>query len=252
MDKHNILGINVSFYQYQEMVKKIIDSSLKNVGLQVAPIASHSIVGVQFDKNLKNIFNKFDLVLPDGQSLVWAVNFLYKTSVQDRIYGPDLLLKLCARCEKERIRVILFGNHIDLVNQKIKEKYPKIIATALPDLKYKKINKTDVDYLLKALNKYNKSIMFVGIGSPAQHYLLGELREVKMPIIAVGAAFDFIASVQKQAPKWIQKSGFEWLFRLIQEPKRLWKRYLLYAPMFILLVSLQKLRLLIKKNAKNI
>lgn len=243
MDKHNILGIKISSYKLDEIIKKIINSSLKNISLSVAPIASHSVIESQFDNNLKNILNKFDLVLPDGQSLIWAERFLYKTSVHKRVYGPDLLLKLCARCEKEKIKVIFYGNHTDLVSQKLKEKYPKLVITALPDLNYKKISNTDVDFLLKTLSKYKKSIIFIGIGSPAQHFLLAKLKKIKTPVIAVGAAFDFLGGTKKQAPIWMRKLGLEWLFRLIQEPKRLWKRYLLIAPAFVLLVLIHKFSL---------
>ncbi|MFA5770298.1 MAG: WecB/TagA/CpsF family glycosyltransferase [Patescibacteria group bacterium] len=243
-----ILGINISFYQYQEAIKKIINTSLNNTDLRVSPIASHSIIEAQNNSKLKDILNNFDLVLPDGQSLVWAANFLYENAKRERIYGPDLLLRLCERCEKEKIRVILYGNHTGLVSHKIRKKYPKLNTVALPDLKYKKINNTDVKYLLSALNKYKKSIAFIGIGSPAQHILLAELKQIKMPIVAVGAAFNFIAGVQKQAPVWMQKYGFEWLFRLINEPQRLWKRYLIYAPRFVILVIFQKINFLFNND----
>lgn len=248
MYQHHILGINIFFCPYQEAIKEIIDSSRTNVKLRVAPIASHSLAEAQIDSRLKNVLNDLDLVLPDGQSLIWAAGFLYRAPVQERIYGPKLLLKLCSRCEKEKIRVILYGNHTNLLGQKLRAIYPKLTITALPDLNYRKIDKADVIFLLKTLNKYKKSIMFLGIGSPAQQYLLAKLQKVKTPIVAIGAAFDFVSGAKKQAPAWMQKNGLEWFFRLITEPLRLWKRYLILAPLFILLVMWQKIGLLMKND----
>jgi len=183
--------------------------------------------------------------------LVWAANFLYGNSDRSRIYGPELFLRLCKRCETEKIKIILYGNHTDLVCQKIKNKYPKIDIVVLPDLQYRKVSEVDVKYLLKQINKEKKSIIFIGIGSPAQHYLLAKLDKVKMPIVAVGAAFSFVSGIQKQAPYWMQKSGIAWLFRFACEPKRLWKRYLIYAPLFIILVFLQKIGFVSAEYAKN-
>lgn len=239
-----ILGINIDFFKYEEVINVIINASLKNKNLLVAPIASHSIIEAQNNSKLKNILNNFDLVLPDGQSLVWVANFIYENSTRERIYGPELLIRLCERCERKKIRVIFYGNHTNLVGRKIKKKYPKVITTVLPDLKYRKIGEEEVNFLLKKLNKYEKSITFIGIGSPAQHYLLAKLDKVKMPVIAIGAAFDFISGIQKQAPIWLQKSGLEWLFRFVCEPKRLWKRYLIYAPLFVILIIFQKINFL--------
>lgn len=248
MKKYKILKTNVDYLTYKTLINRIIITSKNNQSLIVAPIASHPIVESINNKKLQASLNSFDIVLPDGQPLVWAANFLYGNATRERIYGPDLLLKLCFRCEKEKIRVIFYGNHTNLVGQKLKKKYPKLNIVALPDLKYRKINNADVKYLLNTLSKYKKSTTFIGIGSPAQHILLAELKQIKMPIIAVGAAFDFVSGAKKQAPAFFQREGLEWLFRLINEPRRLWKRYLIYAPLFIFLVFLQKLNILFKND----
>ncbi|PIY70747.1 hypothetical protein COY88_03945 [Candidatus Roizmanbacteria bacterium CG_4_10_14_0_8_um_filter_35_28] len=251
MKKYKILKTTVDFLDYKTLINKIITNCMNNQNLTVAPIASHPVVESIFSKKLQTSLNSFNLVLPDGQSLVWAVNFLYRNSFKERIYGPDLLLKLCSRCEKEKIKTIFCGNRTDLVNNKIKIKYPKLKTIVLPDLNYKKVNNTDVNLLSTTLSKYKKSIIFIGIGSPAQHLLLTKLKQIEKPIIAVGAAFDFISGAKKQAPAFFQRAGLEWLFRLINEPRRLWKRYLIYAPLFIFLVFLQKYNLLTKKHEKN-
>ena len=229
MKKYKILKNWVNYLDYEILINKVIIASKKNKNLSIAPVASHSIVESIFNKKLRTSLNSFDFVLPDGQSLVWAANFLYGYHIKERIYGPDLLLKLCSHCEKEKIRVIFYGNHTDLVTQKIKKRFPKIIITTLPDLKYKKVKNTDVKYLLDILNKYKKSIAFIGIGSPAQHILLAKLKQAKMP------------KTKKQAHGFFKKTGLEWFFRLMSEPKRLWKRYLIYLPIFIGLIICKRI-----------
>lgn len=244
MKKYRILNVNVTYSSYDYFVEKVLVKAKKNRPFKMAPVASHPITKSYFNKNLKRAFDDFDMVLPDGQSLVWAANLLYKANIKERVYGPELFNRIVRRCQEESVRVILYGNHTNVLKNKIKREFKRLKITAFEDLKGRRIDMSMLKYLILKLKKYKRSILFIGIGSPAQHIFLAELEGIRIPAVAVGAAFDFKAGFKKQAPDWIQNSGLEWLFRLTTEPKRLWKRYIIDAPLFVILVCLRKLSLI--------
>jgi exopolysaccharide biosynthesis WecB/TagA/CpsF family protein len=244
MKKYLILGVPISYSDYGYFVERIITAAKRNRLFKVAPVASHPVKKSFFGKKLKKALTGFDLVLPDGQSLVWAARTLYNADIKERIYGPELFNRITQRCEKEKIKILLYGNHTDRLVKNLKSRYKRLSVTNVLNLEGKPVTKEDLTSLVKKLRKYDKSVLFIGIGSPAQHFLMADLKGIGMPVVAVGAAFDFLAGVKKQAPNWVQSIGLEWLFRFLSEPWRLWRRYLIDAPTFVLLVFLQKVRLI--------
>lgn len=244
MKRYLILGVPISFADYGFFTERIIKASQAGRIFKVAPVASHPIKHAFFENKLKSAFKHFDLILPDGQSLLWAAKKLYGFKAEERIYGPELFMRLLKVAEKSDITVLLYGNETDRLVKKITKILPKLRVINLADLKGKLIDEEDIAQLERRAKKYKRAILFIGIGSPAQHYLVSSLEHIKMPIVAVGAAFDFVAGAKKQAPDWIQDIRLEWLFRLMSEPKRLWKRYLIDAPVFVLLIYLKKLGIL--------
>lgn len=244
MKKYRILNVDINYSSYDYFVEKILRQAINNRPFKMAPVASHPITKSFFNKSLKKALDQFDMVLPDGQSLVWAANMLYKANIKERVYGPELFNRIVEKCQEKDIRVILYGNHTGSLRNKIKREFKKLKVTAFEDLKGREIDIAMQSRLLGELKKYKRSILFVGIGSPAQHLFLANLKGIKIPAVAVGAAFDFKVGFKKQAPDWIQNLGLEWFFRLATEPKRLWRRYLVDAPLFVILVYLRKLSLI--------
>lgn len=243
MKKYPILGIPVSYSNYGYFVERIVSAAKRKTLLKVAPVASHPIENSFFSKRLKKALAGFDLVLPDGQSLIWAAKILYGYHAEERVYGPELLKRIAQRCEQEKIKLLLYGNHTERLVKKLKSQYKKLSVANVEDLEGRSVGKKDISNLISKVKKYNRSVLIIGIGSPAQHFLLADIRGIKMPIVAVGAAFDFLAGVKKHAPDWVQKIGLEWFFRFLSEPTRLWRRYLVDAPLFVIFVLAQKLRL---------
>jgi N-acetylglucosaminyldiphosphoundecaprenol N-acetyl-beta-D-mannosaminyltransferase len=180
------------------------------------------------------------MITPDGMPVVWVARFKSKKDVK-RTYGPDLMLKFCALGQDYHIRHYFFGgteeSNKKLINN-LKEKFPvvNIVGSCVPGIRA--INQQEEMTVISAINEAQPDILWIGLGSPKQDYWMANHRKIlNVPVmVGVGAAFDFIAGVKKQAPLWMRERGLEWLFRLWVEPRRLWKRYLVGNSMFLWLL----------------
>lgn len=198
---------------------------------------AHGLVISQKNKELENILNKSFLNLPDGMPTVWLGRLKGKSEM-DRCYGPDLFVETIKKTSERRINHFFCGGK-EGVAEKLKEfcqselKNTNIVGTHTPP--FTEMNEGEINLLAKKVNDANTDILWLGLSCPKQEFLAHRLKEVLNVhfIITVGAAFDFHTRNVKQAPKWIQRSGLEWLFRLLMEPKRLWKRYFTVVPLFI-------------------
>ncbi len=162
----------------------------------------------------------------------------------ERVYGPDLMLELCAYGQKYNYRHFFYGGAPgvpELLASKLQARYPglQVVGTYSPP--FRQLSPEEELEIARLINTAAPDIVWVGLGTPKQDYWVGRFsRLLEAPaLIAVGAAFDFHSGRIKQAPRWIQRSGFEWLFRLLQEPRRLWRRYIIGNPRFIWLLLRQ-------------
>jgi exopolysaccharide biosynthesis WecB/TagA/CpsF family protein len=236
--KFLILKTKITACDYQWIIEEIIKNLNKKI--IVAPVASHPVTLAYLKKDYQKVLDSIDYVLPDSQWVRWSLDWLYKIKLPDRIYGPNLFLKLCQNAEKRNIKVALIGNNLEKLKQKLKNLFPNLKISLLIELENKVVDEKLTKKINKKIKKLKKTIIFIGIGSPKQHQLALKL-DVNSPIVCIGAAFDFISGTKKQAPKWLGDSGLEWLFRLINEPN-LWKRYLIYGPLFLFFLIILKLR----------
>ena len=245
--KYNILGVMVNRINYDQAVKLILEKAKEKKSYSVTALAVHGILtGVQ-DRYQRYRLNNFDMIVPDGQPVRWAINWLYKTNMKERVYGPELMLRLCQGAANEEIPVYLFGSKNNVIQKlavNLQAKIPKIIIAGYKPSKFRKLNTVERDRLLATIKKSGAGIVFVGIGCPRQEVWTYEFSDyLNLPIIAVGAAFDFHAGLLPQAPLWMQMKGLEWFYRLIQDPKRLWQRYLVLNPIYIFLLILQIIKI---------
>jgi len=234
--KFLILKTKITVCNYQWIVKEIINNLNKKI--VVAPVASHPLTLAYLKKDYQKVLDQIDYVLPDSQWIRWSLDWFYKIKIPDRIYGPDLFLKLCQEVEKENIKISLIGNNLEKLKQKLKNLFPNLKISPLIELENKVVDEELTKKINKRIKDLKKTIIFIGIGSPKQHQLALKLK-VNSPIVCIGAAFDFISGVKKQAPKWMGDWGLEWLFRLVNEPK-IWRRYLIYGSLFLIFVIKQK------------
>jgi N-acetylglucosaminyldiphosphoundecaprenol N-acetyl-beta-D-mannosaminyltransferase len=179
--------------------------------------------------------NGADWVTPDGMPVVWALRLLGARTV-GRVYGPDLMLALSALSAQRGYSQYYLGGQpgvaADLA-QELQRKFPGLAVAGLCSPPFSELTAAAEDSLLE--------IVWVGLGSPKQDLWMARFRpRLRAPLlVGVGAAFDFFTGRQRQAPRWMQRSGMEWLFRFVSQPKRLWRRYLIYNPKFLMQFGLQ-------------
>jgi len=187
------------------------------------------------------------LVTPDGMPLVWALRHAGHVE-SDRVYGPDLMLSVFDAGSSKGLRHFLYGATAETLEQlqaRLLAKFPqaRIVGSYAPP--FRNLSTREETDIADRLNRSGADIIWVGLSSPKQELWMARMRdrlEASM-LIGVGAAFDFHAGLKRQAPRFIQRSGFEWAFRLLCEPRRLWRRYALVVPTFISLTAFQRLGL---------
>ena len=241
----NILGVMVSAASMKLTLATIDRWIEKREPHYVCVTGVHGVMESQKDPKLKVIHNNAGLVTPDGMPLVW-LSRLRGFSHVERVYGPDLMLALCEHGLAHRYRHFLYGGG-DGVADKLKDSLKKrsdginIVGTYTPP--FRNLTAEEDAHVVKIINQAQPDIVWVGLSTPKQELWMAE-HQSKLDasvLIGVGAAFDFNAGLKLQSPRWMQKSGLEWLFRLITEPRRLWRRYLINNPIFVTLVITQLL-----------
>ena len=188
------------------------------------------------DETFRSVINNSDLVVPDGQPLVWAQKLLGH-HYAEQVRGTDLTMLVCEMAEQEQIPIGFFGATSELHNQLkrvLLVKFPRLNIVYFKAPPFRPASKKEITQYIEEINSSGLEVLFVGLGCPKQENWMSEQKvKLSCTMIGVGAAFDFIAGNKKHAPKWLQRAGLEWMFRLIAEPKRLWKRYLKHNPRFI-------------------
>ena len=200
------------------------------------------------DHDILSLLNRVDIAATDGMPLVWALRS-FGVENQQRVYGPDAMLKVCAQAEKLGHRIFLYGGTQDSLlslDRALHTQFPKLEIAGAIAPPFRQLTEEEDECYVRQILASGAEIVFIGIGMPKQEQWMENHRS-RLPetvILAVGAAFDFHAGWTKQAPLWMQRAGLEWLFRLMIEPRRLWRRYILINPPFLLLWMLQLTKLL--------
>jgi exopolysaccharide biosynthesis WecB/TagA/CpsF family protein len=228
-------------------VGRIIEAAHSRQSLAVSALAVHGVMTGVLDRVHRYRLNQFDLLVPDGQPVRWALNWLHRARLADRVYGPALMLRVCERAAEEELPIFLFGGTAELLEAlraNLLKRFPQLKVAGVMPSRFRRLSESERDETVAAIRASGAAITFVGLGCPRQEVCAFELRQaLSMPVLAVGAAFNFHAGRLAQAPGWLQARGLEWFFRLLKEPRRLWKRYLLLNPLYLLLLAMQFLRL---------
>jgi N-acetylglucosaminyldiphosphoundecaprenol N-acetyl-beta-D-mannosaminyltransferase len=245
--KQNLIGIKIDGVDYEQAVARIIECAQQGRSCSTTALAVHGLVTGATDPAHRFRLNHFDLVVPDGQPVRWAINLLYGLKLPDRVYGPTLTYLLCRAAAKDHIPVYFYGSTPTVITQlctRMNALCPGLqIAGANPSA-YRKLDNNERAAVVDRIQASGARLLFVGLGCPRQEVFAYEMsQQLSMPIIAVGAAFDYYAGVLREPPQFIQKAGLQWLFRLVQEPRRLWRRYLFTNSVFLALFGMQLARL---------
>ncbi|MEM9187472.1 MAG: WecB/TagA/CpsF family glycosyltransferase [Planctomycetota bacterium] len=241
--KHNVLGVKIDAVDYDGAIHRVMTAADQGRPMAVSALAVHGLMTGSMDPTHRYRLNRFDLLCPDGQPVRWALGWVHGAKLPDRVYGPNLMLKLCQRAAETGTPIFLFGGSEELLadlSTRLLEKFPDLPIAGTRASKFRTITADERHELVEEVRASGAKMCFVGLGCPRQEVFAYEMREaLGMPLLAVGAAFNFHAQRLSQAPKWMQDRGLEWFYRLMKEPRRLWRRYLMLNPMYLTLLGLQ-------------
>lgn len=245
MSRIKLLNTEVDNVTMKEAVQKVEQLILsKKPSYVVTPNVDH-IVKLEQDKVFQEVYKEADLILTDGMPLIW-ISKIKKTPIKEKVSGSDLFPEVCKLAAGKGYKVFLLGAAEGVASkaaENLKEKYKglNIVGTYSPSYGFEK-NQDEINKIIKMINQVKPDILAVGLGAPKQEKFLYNFRnQLKVPVsLAIGASIDFEAGNVQRAPEWMQKIGLEWFYRLIKEPKRMFKRYLVD--------DLKIVKLLIKYN----
>ncbi len=234
----NVLGVGISVLNLPSALDVIAAAVRERRKGYICVTGVHGVMEAQDDENFKTILNGAFLCTPDGMPMVWAGKLAGHREMR-RVYGPDLMLDVCAWSEASGAKHFFYGGAdgvAELLAQKLKEKFPKLQVAGTFTPPFRALNEIETGDLQKRISESKPDIFWVGLSTPKQEKFMAEfLPKLDATLmVGVGAAFDFHSGRVKQAPRWMQRGGLEWLFRLCSEPRRLAKRYFRNNPLFIL------------------
>ena len=242
--RRSVLGVLVDAVDYDAAVARIMDAARERRPLAVTALAVHGVMtGVQ-DRAHNARLNSFDLVTPDGQPVRWALNSLHRAALADRVYGPELTNRVLIKAADEGLPVYLYGSTqptLDRLVPALESMFPALKIAGVESSKFRPARPGEDAEIADRIRASGARLVLVGLGCPRQEVFTYAMRPLlDMPLMAVGAAFDYHAGLLKNPPAWMQKYALEWLWRLGLEPKRLWKRYILLNPNFVARLSAQR------------
>jgi N-acetylglucosaminyldiphosphoundecaprenol N-acetyl-beta-D-mannosaminyltransferase len=245
-ETRSLLGVPISLVDYDraiEVMDRLVETRERGY-VCAAPV--HALMVAQDDPEMLAALHGSTLVVPDGMPLVWAANLLGE-SLQDRVYGPELMLRYSDRCVERGHRVWLYGGKdqgsLVQLALSMRRRHPgiKIVGGYSPP--FRPLSAEEEETIVKQINDAKPDVLWVGIGVPKQEKWMAHMRDrLDVPVMCgVGAAFDFHAGRVPQAPTWMQERGLEWIYRIAQEPRRLFPRYLYFNPRFVIAFARQYL-----------
>ena len=241
----NILGVGVNAIDYQQALNIIESWIHMGENNYICITGVHGIMESQRDESIRDIHNNAGLVTPDGMPLVWYGRLKGFKEIS-RVYGPDLMLEICGHPLFKRKKHFFYGSTdltLDLLTENLESKYPDIQIVGVYSPPFRPLSESEDRIVIEKIISTKPDFLWVGLSTPKQEkWMADHIDDIPNTImIGVGAAFDFHAGVKKQAPVWMQQGGLEWFYRMVTEPSRLWRRYIINNPLFIVLVIGQML-----------
>jgi N-acetylglucosaminyldiphosphoundecaprenol N-acetyl-beta-D-mannosaminyltransferase len=223
-----------------------MDAASNRRPFAVTALAVHGLVAACLDPTLHFRLSHFSLVTPDGQPVRWALRLLHGVALPDRVYGPELALQVCQAAAERDLPIYLYGSTDEVLSRLVvtlQSRFPTLRIAGYEPSKFRRTTSEEKAAIIQRIQRSEARITLVGLGCPRQEVFAYEYhRNLAMPVLAVGAAFDYHSGLLREPPVWMQGVGLQWLYRLLQEPRRLLWRYLFYNSVFLLLLLLQLIR----------
>lgn len=240
MQKQSLINFGITLGSYEQFVNRIVENSSAGIPTTICVANVHMFIEAQKNKSFAEILEKADIVTPDGKPLTWALKLLNGIQ-QERVAGMDLFPSLLKAADKANISIYFLGGSqqmLETLNEKVKNDFPSLHIAGYFSPPFRKLSNEEQNAMIEKINTAKPQLIFVALGCPKQEIWMHEMKtKLNTVLIGVGGALPVYAGMQKRAPVWMQKSGFEWLYRLFQEPRRLFKRYLVTNSLFIYIVG---------------
>ncbi len=257
-DTRPVLGMQVHVTSYQHTWETVREWTRVHSSRYVCVATVNNVMESHDSAHFRQVMNEADLVTPDGMPLVWGLRLL-GCKHATRVYGPDLTPVLLENAAASGIPVGFYGGAPQVLARLIEvvtSRYPGTNVAYAWSPPFRPLTAAEDERVVGQINASGARILFIGLNTPKQDYWMAEHKHrVNAVMVGVGAAFDFLAGVKPQAPRWMMSCGLEWLFRLATEPRRLWKRYLKHNPRFLVLFALQllgyRMRRISEQNANS-
>ena len=234
----SVINVNVNETSYADATSKIKLWAQNHESRAVYATSVHGTMEAHDTPEFREILNRADLITPDGMPIVWILR-MKGVRNQQRVYGPTLMLYVLEMAAQEGLPVGFYGGEpamLESLVTRMMANFPSLKVCYAFSPPFRPLNRDETIHIQNEIIRSGAQILFVGLGCPKQEIWMAEHRgRVNAVMLGVGAAFDFHAGVKPQAPAWMQGLGLEWLFRLLTEPRRLWKRYLYHNPRFVVL-----------------
>lgn len=244
--RHLLFGVPVSATSCDEAERCILAAARGGRPALVDHLSAHGLAEARRDLRFREALAQFDLVAPDGQPVRWALNLLFRAGLQERVYGPALMDRLCARAAEEGIGVYLYGGSRDVLlhlceNLRDRHRGLRIVGAESPP--FRPLTAEEDRAAVERIDRSGARLVFIGLGCPKQElFAAAHAESIRAVQLCVGAAFDFLAGTKPTAPRWMQDRGLEWGFRLASEPRRLWRRYLVANSYFLVRLGRELVR----------
>jgi N-acetylglucosaminyldiphosphoundecaprenol N-acetyl-beta-D-mannosaminyltransferase len=240
----DILGASIHALSWDEALTRIEGWADARESRYVCLCNVHSVVTASRDAAFRRVINGADLAVPDGMPVAWSLRWMGFRG-QQRIGGPDLMWRYCVRAEANGQSIFLFGaseTTLGRLQTALRRSFPRLRFAGAISPPYRDLSAEETDEVVERFNASRANVVFVGLGCPKQEFWMAQYRpRIRAVLVGVGAAFDYHAGTLPRAPLWMQRTGFEWLYRLAKEPKRLWRRYLSSNGAFIVGMARQLL-----------
>jgi N-acetylglucosaminyldiphosphoundecaprenol N-acetyl-beta-D-mannosaminyltransferase len=251
LPSQSIIGSPVTALPFDAQMETILHWASDRTSRIVCVANVHMLVEARLDPDLADVLKTADLVTPDGMPLVWMMNLL-GTRGQDRVAGMDILMSLCRQSRSHDVSIFFLGSHdtiLGRMRQRLEREFPNVHIAGMEPLPFRPLTIEEDEAIIQKVNESGAGIVMLSLGCPKQELWMAQHKDkIEAVMIGLGGAFPVYAGIHRWAPSWIRQSGLEWLYRLVQEPRRLWKRYGTTIPPFMCLALKQLLASYLKPN----
>jgi N-acetylglucosaminyldiphosphoundecaprenol N-acetyl-beta-D-mannosaminyltransferase len=240
-----LISININTGPYKHFVREVVEMAGKESSYTcIANV--HMLVEAYSNASFAHVVNNADMITPDGMPLTWGLKLLHGVS-QDRVAGMDLLPDILREAEEKEIPVYFYGGAekmLGAIREMLPVKHPRLKIAGMFSPPFRELSATEIELTAQFINNSGARIVLVILGCPKQEKWMAMMKnKINATMVGVGGALPVLLGIQKRAPRWMQRAGLEWLFRLLQEPRRLFKRYAVTNSIFLFLLCREFFRI---------